>query len=119
MEPATSDWNFTPSATGLGSPPSTMAGVGLLGQIVVVEELTVMLSGAVAVSQAGSVTSTLKLEVPVAVGVPEITPVLVARVSPAGSVPLARTTCTVAYRPWPPVLPCRRRPPSPRAAPSS
>src|SRR4029077_15724441 len=90
MTPVTSDWNFTPSVTAFGSPPSTMAGVGLLGQIVVVEELTVMLSGAVALSQAGSVTSTLKLEVPVAVGVPEITPVLVARVSPAGSVPFAR-----------------------------
>src|SRR5262249_1776426 len=44
MKPATSDRNFTPSTTGRVSPPSTMAGVGLLGQIVVVEELTVMLS---------------------------------------------------------------------------
>src|SRR6516162_7091563 len=88
MEPGTSDWNFTPSATGLGSPPSTMAGVGLVGQIIVVEELTVMLSALVAFC-APAVTCTVKLEVPEAVGVPEITPVPAVSVSPAGSVPLA------------------------------
>ena len=38
---------------------------------------------------APAVTRTVKFEVPVAVGVPEMTPVLGASVSPAGSVPLA------------------------------
>jgi hypothetical protein len=66
-----------------------MAGVGLLGQMLADAELTVMLSGAVALSQAADATWTVKLEVPVVVGVPEITPVAGARVSPAGNVPLA------------------------------
>src|SRR5262249_3149348 len=88
MKPATSDWNFTPSTTATVSPPSTMAGVGLLGQMVVVEGLTVMLRALVTLC-APAVTWTVTLEVRVAVGVPEITPLTGVRVSPAGSVPLA------------------------------
>jgi hypothetical protein len=53
----------------------------------VVAELTVMLSALVTFC-APAVTWTVKLEVPVAVGVPEITPADV-RVTPVGSVPLA------------------------------
>src|SRR5262245_27418744 len=34
MVPATSAWNLTPSSTAPGSPPSTMTGTGLVGQIV-------------------------------------------------------------------------------------
>ena len=45
---------------------------------------TVMLSALMAVPEAESVTCTVKLIVPVAVGVPEITPVAELRVSPAG-----------------------------------
>ncbi len=48
-----------------------------------------MLSGAVALCPGRRATWTVKLEVPVVVGVPEITPVPAARVSPAGNVPLA------------------------------
>ena len=48
---------------------------------------TVRLSGWVAVSELASVTLTVKLLVPVPVGVPEITPVLEASASPAGKVP--------------------------------
>src|SRR5215831_19154516 len=88
MKPATSDWNFTPSVTAAGSPPSTMAGVGSVGQIIVVEGLTVMPRALVTFCDP-AVTLTVKPEVPVAVGVPEITPLAGVRVSPAGSVPLA------------------------------
>src|SRR5262249_8626573 len=88
MKPATSDWNLTPSSTALVSAPSTMAGVGLLGQSIVVEGVTVMLSALVPLC-APAVTWTVKLEVPAVVGVPEITPVAAVRVSPAGNVPLA------------------------------
>jgi hypothetical protein len=49
--------------------------------------LTVTLSDFVAVSKWASVTFTVKVLVPVPVGVPEITPVLGARASPAGTVP--------------------------------
>jgi hypothetical protein len=48
---------------------------------------TVMLSAFVAVAELASVTCTVKLLVPVPVGVPEITPVLEASISPAGKVP--------------------------------
>jgi hypothetical protein len=48
---------------------------------------TVRLSAFVAVDEAASVTFTVKLLVPMPVGVPEITPVLAASVSPAGRVP--------------------------------
>ncbi len=51
---------------------------------------TVMVSAWVAVSEAASVTRTVKLLVPVAVGVPEITPELGASDRPGGSVPEAR-----------------------------
>ena len=44
----------------------------------------VMLSGAVDAWELASVTRTVKLLVPVLVGVPEISPVLAARASPAG-----------------------------------
>jgi len=46
-----------------------------------------MLRLAVAVVAAESVTFTVKVEVPVAVGVPEMTPVLAFSVKPDGSVP--------------------------------
>jgi hypothetical protein len=48
---------------------------------------TVMLSDLEAVSELASVTRTLKLLVPVPVGVPEIAPELGASASPAGKVP--------------------------------
>ena len=48
---------------------------------------TTMLSACVAVCEFASVTLTVKLLVPVAVGVPEMTPVLGASDKPAGSVP--------------------------------
>ena len=50
-------------------------------------ELTVMLSAFVAVCPLASLTRTVKFLVPVAVGVPEITPVLDARAKPAGNPP--------------------------------
>src|SRR5215475_10537836 len=86
MEPATSERNFTPSSTALSGPASMMAGVGLLGQMEEVAGLIAMLRAFVAVC-APAVTLTVTLAVPVAVGVPEITPVLVASVSPLGSTP--------------------------------
>jgi hypothetical protein len=49
--------------------------------------LTVMLSAWVAVCPLASVTRTVKLLVPVPLGVPEITPVLAASASPAGRLP--------------------------------
>ncbi len=49
--------------------------------------MTVILSAVVAVWELASLTRTVKMLVPVPVGVPEITPVLVASVNPAGSVP--------------------------------
>jgi hypothetical protein len=49
--------------------------------------LTVTLSDFVAVSELASVTLTVKVLVPVPVGVPEITPVVEARVNPAGKAP--------------------------------
>src|SRR5262249_61769755 len=88
MRPGTSDWNFTPSVTAAGSPPSTMAGVGLDGQIIAFAGLTVMPRALVTFCEP-AVTLTVKLEVPVAVGVPEITPLAGVRVRPAGRVPLA------------------------------
>ena len=51
--------------------------------------LIVMLSALVAVCALPSVTLTVKLLVPVAVGVPEIAPVDGASVRPAGNVPVA------------------------------
>ena len=51
---------------------------------------TVILRAFVPVLFAASVTCTVKEEVPVAVGVPEITPVDVTRVRPAGNVPALR-----------------------------
>jgi hypothetical protein len=66
-----------------------------LGKLVVVifnvSVLTVMLRLAVAVCAgfSASLTSTVKLDVPVVVGVPEITPVLAASDSPAGKLPTA------------------------------
>ena len=49
--------------------------------------LTVMLSDFVAVSALASVTFTVKVLVPVPVGVPEITPVVDASANPTGKVP--------------------------------
>ncbi len=88
MDPAVSERNLTPSSTAAVSPPSTMAGVGLLGQIVTVGRLTVMLSGRVTVSSP-ALTWTVKLKVPIVVGVPEITPELAVRVRPSGRAPAA------------------------------
>src|SRR5262249_26489393 len=88
MLPATSERNLMPSSTAPGSPPSTIAGVGLDGQIMTAPAFTVM-PRALVTFWAPAVTCTVKLEVPVAVGVPEIAPVPGVSVSPAGSVPLA------------------------------
>jgi hypothetical protein len=52
------------------------------------EEFTVMLSARVAVWELASVTRTVKLLVPVPVGVPEINPVFGARLNPAGRPPV-------------------------------
>src|SRR5262245_59312722 len=89
MNPATSERNLTPSSTEPGSPPSTTAGTGLVGQIVAVTALIVMLRFFVAV-WAPAVTWTVKLDVPAAVGVPEIKPEFGAgvRLRPAGNDPL-------------------------------
>src|SRR5262245_33456827 len=88
MVPATSERNLTPSSTAPGSPPSTIAGIGLDGQIMRLPSVTVMLSAFVTFwAPAG--TRYVRFVVPVAGGVPEITPVLAASVSPAGSAPLA------------------------------
>src|SRR5215813_5741306 len=91
MVPATSAWNFTPSSTAPGSPPSTIAGTGLDGQIMKAPWLTVMLRGLVTLSPADEATRTVKFDVPGVVGVPEMTPTPTPeeRLSPAGSVPLA------------------------------
>ena len=58
-------------------------------EVVVIEGVapTVRLSALVAASEWASVTCTVKLAVPVAVGVPVILPDLGARVSPAGKLP--------------------------------
>ena len=62
--------------------------VMLIGDsVTVVAPLTVRLSDLAAISELASVTCTVKLVVPMAVGVPEITPVLEARLSPAGNAP--------------------------------
>ena len=61
---------------------------------------TVMLSGCVAVLLPLSVTSAVKLALPAAVGVPEMTPVEAARPSPAGRVPVV---IDQAYGKAPPV----------------
>src|SRR5262245_39777977 len=87
--PGTSERNFTPSSTALVSPPSTTAGTGLLGQIDTALTAFTVMPRALGALWAPAVTWTVKFEVPVAVGVPEITPVPAASVSPAGSVPLA------------------------------
>src|SRR5689334_21962787 len=50
-------------------------------------EAIVMLNARVAVCELASITCTVKLLVPVVIGVPEITPVPAARVSPAGRDP--------------------------------
>ena len=52
--------------------------------------LMTILNAAVAVPDTESVTRTVKLDVPVVVGTPEIMPVDAARVRPAGSVPVLR-----------------------------
>src|SRR5262249_29686998 len=69
MVPATSAWNFTPSSTAPGSPPSTIAGTGLDGQIMKVPAVTVMLRALVTFC-APAVTRTVKVAVPAAVGAP-------------------------------------------------
>src|SRR5262245_13709955 len=91
MVPATSERNLTPSSTDPGSPPSTMAGIGLDGQITNVPGLTVMLSGLVTLSPAEEVTWTVKFAVSTVVGMPEMTPTPTPgeRLRPSGSVPLS------------------------------
>src|SRR5215813_7135751 len=88
MKPATSERNFTPTSSCAIGSPSGLVGTVVLDQIVCAAAFTVMLSAFV-VFWAPPATPIVKLDVPAAVGVPEITPVLAARVNPAGSVPLA------------------------------
>jgi hypothetical protein len=63
--------------------------VPLANEAVVIEggAVTVRLSDFEAVKEFASVTCTVKLLVPVAVGVPEITPVVGVSANPAGNVP--------------------------------
>ena len=85
------DVNLTPTSSEGPAPVSGVAGVAVFGQIVHGQEgggsvgVTVRLSGACAVciGLLESLTWTVKLVVPVPVGVPEITPV-VESISPAG-----------------------------------
>jgi hypothetical protein len=87
MLPLTSERNFTPSSTALSAPWSTSPGAAVLGQMVnPADKMMVMLKELNADCAAESVTATVKLKVPVAVGVPEMTP-LADRLSPVGSVP--------------------------------
>ena len=73
--PATSERNFTPSCTALSGPLSTTAGTVLLDQMVTdAEALTVMLRALVTDCAAESVSRTVKLNEPAAVGVPLIVP---------------------------------------------
>ena len=92
MMPGTSARNFTPNSAGLSGPESTTPGTVVLGQMVysTVGAAMVMLKALVAVCTGllESVTWTVKLKVPAAVGVPEMTPLLLS-VNPVGSVPLA------------------------------
>src|SRR3974390_1811536 len=90
MLPAMSDLNFTPSSTGLSAPASATPEVAVLAQIVTVEG-TVMLRDLLVVCTGvpASFTRAVKANVPVAVGVPAIAPLLEFSVRPGGSAPLA------------------------------
>src|SRR5262249_45568346 len=91
MVPATSERNLTPSSTAPGSPPPTIAGMGLDGQIMKLPWVTVMLRGLVTLPPAEEVNWTVKFDVRAVVGVPEMTttPAPDERSSPSGNVPLA------------------------------
>src|SRR5262249_10997050 len=91
MVPATSERNLTPSSTAPRSPPSTIAGIGLDGQIMKLPWVTVMLRGLVTLPPAEEVNWTVKFDVRAVVGVPEMTatPAPDERSSPSGNVPLA------------------------------
>ena len=95
MVPATSDRNFTPSSTALSGPPSTSPGTVVLDQMVTTAGMDTMamtrLSDLVAVCMGlpASLTWTVKLKVPAAVGVPEMAPLLGLSVRPGGRDPLA------------------------------
>jgi len=71
------------------APVNALCGVPSVAvtELTEVDALTVILSDFVAVSALASVTLTVKVLVPVPVGVPEITPVVEASASPAGKVP--------------------------------
>src|SRR5687768_6731002 len=86
--PATSERNLTPSSMGLSGPSSMFCGTALLGQMVI-ELPTVMLRLAVATWTGfpASLTRAVKFDVPAAVGVPEMAPVLALSTNPAGSAP--------------------------------
>src|SRR5262249_53001303 len=88
MLPATSERNLMPSSTAPGSPPSTIAGVGLDGQIMTAPAFTVMLRALVRFG-APAARGTGKLGVPTAVGGPETAPVPGVSVSPGGGGPPA------------------------------
>ena len=88
--PETSERKFTPSSTGLSGPPSTTPGIAIADQIVFVA-LAIARSNAFVALCAGlaeSVTRAVKLKLPVAVGVPEIAPLVGLSVKPGGRVPL-------------------------------
>ena len=63
-------------------------------------EVTLMLKPllAIAAGLAESVARTVKLKVPLAVGVPVMAPVAAFKLSPAGSEPWLTTRCTVRFR---------------------
>jgi len=89
MVPFTSERNFTPNSTGLSAPASTKPGTAVPGQSEA-RVLTPMLKkGLMTDCPFAAVTLAVKLNVPVAVGVPEMTPVPLVSERPAGSAPLA------------------------------
>ena len=88
MFPFTADWNFTPNSTGLSAPASTTLGSVVPGQSVT-RVLMPRVKGLVTDCPFAAVTLAVKLTVPVAVGVPEMTPVPLVSDRPVGSAPLA------------------------------
>src|SRR5215510_1830977 len=86
MVPLRSDLNLTPSSRGLSAPASANSGVALAKMVESWADIR-MLSGAVAVAEAASVTFTVKLEEPTVVGVPVIAPVEAVRARPGGNAP--------------------------------
>src|SRR5262245_14352130 len=89
MVPFTSERNFTPNSTGLSAPASTTPGTAVLGQSETRVLMPMLTKGLVTDCPFAAVTLAVKLNVPVAVGVPEMTPVPLASDRPGGSAPLA------------------------------